>query len=339
MAINRRNLLLATSAATASLVVGVKGDAVAMPYLPYTTESYFKSLASDQAVDSERTAEFKEFMRTFPDQKRFPYPKITGQNGNPWGTTQHLSTSAQPVWKLTGMTFNAQTRILSTQGFHMADSVARRFPTGTQDREMLIIDPVFGYSVFAADCVPNFKTRTLKVSSCGVTWHNSNGLDNRNPRADAASEKNFTSRGRLSDSGAIRPDLIQYGIANDMSLGHVLQFWFAATNANTRTEDGLGFKHPMVGCEKRHTEGWGAQGERLAIRPDVNLTSRGLTDGALVIARTLQEHGAYIGDNSGSSTTLKGAQSTSTYQPYANTNVTADCLKGKITWDDFVVLS
>jgi hypothetical protein len=88
----------------------------------------------------------------------------------------------------------------------------------------------------------------------------------------------------------------------------------------------------MTGAESGNV-GFGAEGERIAIRADVDLVGRGLTGGALVLARTLQTHGAYIGDNSGSSTQLKGQSG-----GYPGTNVTTDCLKGKVTWDDFVVL-
>ncbi len=50
--------------------------------------------------------------------------------------------------------------------------------------------------------------------------------------------------------------------------------------------------------------------------------------------RTLQEHGAYIGDNSGSTTQLKVGPPTD----YVGTNLTTDAFKGKLTWDDFEVV-
>ena len=299
--------------------------------LPYSADSYFRSTVGGATADAARTSAFRSFMKAHPEQKSYAYPRISGLSGDKWGTTFHLSGAADPVWKLKG-TFNNQTSILSTQGVHIADSVLGRIPVGTQDREMLVVDPVFGYSAFIADCVPNYSTRTITCSSSGVTYHASNGLDYRNPRSN--DKRNFTSRGRLSDAGVIRPDLLNNAIANTSGLGHVLQFWFVETDARTF---GNGFVHPMIGCEKRHISGWGAEGERLCIDPSIDLTKRGLTGAALAVARTLQQNGAYIGDNSGSSTMLKGAQASTSYNPYAGTNLGRDCLKG-ITWDDFIVL-
>ncbi len=268
-------------------------------------------------------------MKSHPDQggKGITWPKITGTNGNQWGTTFHLGRDADPVWKIQSP--RKETQILGTQGFHMADEVMTRVPSGTQDRPMCIVDPVFGYTAFFADVVANKATRTLTVSATGITYHSSNGLDRRNPKCN--DQRNFTSRGRISDACIIRPDLVADGIANGTGLGHVLQFFFV----ETKTSDGV--CHPMVGAEQ-DKNGFGAEGERVAIRPNVNLAARGLSGAALVVARTLQEHGAYLGDNSGSSTQLKGPQTSSTYNPWAGMNITVDCLKGKITWEDFVVL-
>ena len=278
------------------------------------------------AVDAARTTSFRSFMKTHPDQKQIPYPRFTGLDGNQWGTTTHVSTASDPVWRLKNP--RRETQVLATQGFHMADAVAQRVPTGTQDRPFLIVDPVFGYSLFCADVVPDRATRTITVSASAVFHHSSNGLDKRNPRSNDA--RNFASRGRIPDAMAIRPDLLKAGIANGTGLGHVLHAFFVETLTSA------GHVHPMVGSEGDKV-GWGAEGDRIAIRSTLDLKARGLTDAALVIARTLQTHGAYLGDNSGSSTMLKGVQTTPTYNPYAGTNMKADCLKA-LTWDDFVVL-
>jgi hypothetical protein len=207
----------------------------------------------------------------------------------------------------------------------MADAVADTFPTGTQDRPGVMVDPVFGYTVQFADAVPNKATRTITVSNAGIMWHGSNGLDGRNPSSD--DERNFTSRGRIPDAMVIRRDQLDRAIANGTGLGHVLHLYFVETN----TADGV--VHPMTGAESGKA-GWGAEGERIRIRPDLDLEARGLSGAALAIARTLQENGAYIGDNSGSSTQLKASQP----HNYTGTNLTTDALRGKITWADFEVV-
>jgi hypothetical protein len=100
----------------------------------------------------------------------------------------------------------------------------------------------------------------------------------------------------------------------------------------TKTSDG--FIHPMVGDES-NKDGWGAEGERIRIKPGINLAARGLSGACLAVARTMQENGAYLGDNSGSSTQLKASQP----HQYVGTNLTTDCMKGRVSFDDFEVIS
>ena len=80
----------------------------------------------------------------------------------------------------------------------------------------------------------------------------------------------------------------------------------------------------------------GAEGERIAIAPSVDLTRRGLSPEALVIARTLQNYGCYIGDNAGSGSRLKAEQESAAH-PVWDGRLGMDSLRG-LTWDDFVVL-
>jgi hypothetical protein len=325
----RNTALLGSVASVSHLSTGITSPATAAaaaPKLPYGADSYFRTPVAGMAVSRKRTAAFHTFMKRHPDQKSYSYPRITGMDGNEWGTTTHVSDASDPVWKLENP--REETRILATQGFHMPDRVAKRVPTGTQDRPFLIVDEVFGYSLFCADVVPDPSTRTIKVSASAVFHHSSNGLDGRNPRSD--DKRNFASRGRIPDAMAIRPDLLKAAIENGTGLGHVLHMFFV----ETRTA--AGFCHPMVGTES-DKNGWGAEGDRIAIKPNIDLKARGLNGAALAIARTLQTHGAYLGDNSGSATMLKGVQTTSTYNPYDGTNMSPDCLEG-LTWEDFRVL-
>jgi hypothetical protein len=80
--------------------------------------------------------------------------------------------------------------------------------------------------------------------------------------------------------------------------------------------------------------GWGGEGWRLRIKPSVNLVTRGLTGATLALARTLQENGAYIGDNSGSTTQVKVGPP----EDYVGTNLATDAFKGKLSWSDFEVV-
>jgi hypothetical protein len=294
------------------------------PFTAYTANSYFKCRVNGAPVDQARTAAFRAFMKAHPDQRRYPYPRISGTGSNRWGTAFAMGTSADPVWKLTGR-MNPACKILTTQGFH-APLWLGAMLTGTSDSPFCVIDVASGYTVFAGNARVT-GARTIDVSSAGVTYHASNGLHAKNPYSDEP--RNFSSRGRISDAMVIRKDLIDYGVANRTDLGHVLHLFLA----ETRTTDG--FCHPMVGRENGKN-GFGAEGERIAIAPNVDVTRRGLSPEALVIARTLQNYGCYIGDNAGSDSRLKAEQENSV-RPVWGGRLTMDSLAG-LTWDDFVVL-
>lgn len=302
------------------------GDGTPPPagLLPYSANSFFKSRVDGAPIDSVRTSQFHSFMASHPDQggNGITWPKIN-VNEN-WAMSYHVGKASDPIWKLTG-NVASEVKIATTQGFHMADSVAATFPDGDQDRPGVMVDPVFGYTVQFADAVPNKATRTINVSNAGIMYHSSNGLDKRNPKSN--DNRNFTSRGRILDAMVIRRDILDKAIANGTGLGHVLHLFFVETN----TRDGV--VHPMVGSEGDKA-GFGAEGERIRIKPSIDLKARGLTGAALAIARTMQQNGAYIGDNSGSATQIKASQP----HHYLGTNLTTDALKGKITWNDFEVI-
>lgn len=318
---------LALTAAVAGTLVTTPVSNVAAPAIPYSSNSFFKSRVDGPGVpiSAARTASFRQFMAIHPEQRAVTWPKIN-MNVN-WAMSYHVGRAADPIWRLAGgNTSNSRLTILRTQGFHMADSVAASFPTGTQDRPGVMVDPVYGYTVQFADARPNLTTRTITVSNAGIMWHDSNGLDYRNPRSN--STRNFTSRGRILDAMVIRRDLLDAAIANDTGLGHVLHLFFV----ETRSSEGV--VHPMTGAESGKN-GWGAEGERIRLDPNVNLVARGLSGACLAVARTLKENGAYLGDNSGSSTQIKASQPAR----YLGTNLSTDCMRGKVSWNDFSVVA
>ena len=303
-------------------------DSTVARLLPYSQDSFFKSSVDGAPLDTARTKAFHTFMAKHPDQggKGITWPKVNVSKD--WAMSYHVHERGDkaPVWRLTGgNTGNSKLKILTTQGFHMDDAVADSFPTGDQDRPGVMVDYEFGYTVQFADAVPNKATRTIDVSNAAIMWHGSNGLDYRNPKSD--DPRNFTSRGRILDAMIIRRDVLEQAIADGTGLGHVLHLFFVETNSAE------GFVHPMVGDESSKA-GWGAEGERIRIDPAIDLRARGLTGACLAVARTLQENGGYIGDNSGSSTQIKASQG----QRYSGLNLTTDCMKGKVSWDDFQVV-
>jgi hypothetical protein len=315
--------------AISALLLSMIGPAMAVPVNSYYAPgSFIYSRAESLPVDATLTAQFHNFMATNATQKGTPYPKLN-LNDN-WAMSYAYGKATDPVWKLTGsaVTGNAKLKILNTQGFHMPDSVASTFPSGTQDRPGVMIDNVFGYTAMFADAVPNLSNHTIAVSSAGIFWHGSNALDYRNPKSNDS--RNFTSRGRIPDSMVITREELDQAVAAGTGVGKVLHLFFVETNGLLTPC----YSHPMVGCEGRQ-RGWGAEGWRIRIKPSIDLVARGLSGYALAIARTMQQNGMYLGDNSGSVSQVKMSQTSH----YTGTGLTTTSLKGKITWNDFEVVT
>ena len=294
------------------------------PFLPYGPYSYFRTPVAGHTPDLARTAAFHSFMSTHPDQRSYAYPRIHGIGPNRWGTAFAMSTADDPVWKLTGGV-STMCSTLATSGFHAPDWLGSVL-TCTSDSPFCVVDLGSGFTVFGTKASV-VAPRTISVQSAGITYHSSNGLHRKDPVSN--DNRNFTSRGRISDAMVIRSDLVNYGIAHNTDLGHVLHLFLV----ETRSSDGC--RHPMVGCEGGKY-GFGAEGERIAINPAVDLTTRGLSPAGLVVARTLQRYGCYFGDNAGRESALKAEQDTA-IRPVWTGRLGQDSLAG-LRWDDFVVL-
>ncbi len=273
-------------------------------------------------------------MKTHPDQSDVPYPSINGVNGNKWGMVHDLADCSDPVWKIKpsaslGAGANPeqwQSLTTSGAGFHADAGLGARL-TGTSDSPMVVIDTCTGVSLWASNAVKG-TGNVISVGSFGAFDHDSNGLDRRNPLSN--SSVNERSRGVIPDSMMIRKDLMDYALATGTDLGHALEIFLAETDSSA------GHVHPMVGDESGKY-GFGAEGTRIAVSPSVNLAGRNCSPEALVLARTLQNYGGYIGDNAGNETTIKAEQETSTHPVWKGT-LASDELAGCITWDDFVVI-
>jgi hypothetical protein len=295
------------------------------PYLPYTGDSFYKSPVKGAPVDATATSVFHAFMASFAAQRGTHFPTINGLGSSRWGTVYAHGAAADPIWKLTG-TLPQGTELLRTTGFHAPAWLGAQL-TGTSDSPFCVMDTASGFTMFGGRA-KLAGPRTISVGSAGITYHSSNGLDAGNPRS--SDHRNSTSRGRISDAMVIRRDLVDHAIANNTGLGHVLHLFMVETNS------AAGYCHPMTGCESGKA-GFGAEGLRVALAPGIDLTKRGLSPFGLAVARTLQQHGAYSGDNAGSAASLKAEQGSASRNPWRGLTVAQDALKG-IAWTDMVVL-
>jgi hypothetical protein len=262
----------------------------------------------------------------------YPYLKIRGAHGVGWGIAYAMADCSDPVYRIgSGGNLPASQQHLRTDGFHAPASLWQNIPPNG-DAPFLVVDTCGtaarpgGLSVWGANTVVS--GQTVNTSAAGAFAHDSNGLDRRNPLAD--SQLNERSRGVIPDSMAIRLDLLEHAIRNNTGIGHVLEvFWM-------ETDSAAGVAHPMVGAESGKS-GVGAEGQRFRIKAGIDLASRPGCNPAtnpvgLAIARTLQQHGAYLGDNSGSGSGIK------TEQNADFPGLTADSLQGCMTWDDIEFL-
>ena len=328
--LSRRDLLrigAATTAGAAATTWIGSGTALAAgrPFLPYGRRSYFRRPLRDPRINWDRTRTFRAFMASHPDQRDFDHPRLNGLDDNPWGTPYAMGRAKHPIWRLTG-DLNEEVARLGRRGFH-APAWLGRVLTGTSDSPLCVVDRASGFTMFCNNA-ERVGRREIRGDAVSIFFHDSNGLDQRHRRSN--SSRNFSSRGRIPDAMVIREDLVSHGIANDTDLGHVLHMFFV----ETRTRDG--HKGPMIN-EEDDNYGFGAQGERIAIDPRINLRRRRLSPSAMVIARTLQNHGCYLGDNSGSQSALKMEQENDVRPVWRGHRLHRDSLRA-LSWKDFVVL-
>jgi hypothetical protein len=251
-------------------------------------------------------------------------------DGNQWGEAFSIGDCSDPLWRMpTTGTVPAGQEFLYTEGFHADADFGQRIPVNS-DSPILVIDlcgvPARpgGFSLWAAN-VQYDGTNVLTSGGDGTIIagsfsHDSNGLDRRNPQSN--SQLNERSRGAIPDAMVIRDDLLAAAEsgANGGTLGHVLHLFAMETNT------AAGVVHPMVGAESDKA-GYGAEGQRIRVKESWQPPA-GCDGPGLVIARTLQRYGAYLGDNSGSGSGIKAEQG-STYP-----GLGMDALGGCITWDD-----
>lgn len=324
----RYRMLTTALIAVATVIAMTTPASAGITQSRYTADSFFRSTTAGLPVDTARTTSFRAFMASHPDQggKGITWPKL--QVSKDWAMSYDYGDTGDRVWKLktpAGAAYTGRLAVLSTQGFHMSESTIATIPTGaTLDRPLVVIDRVWGYTLQFFKARFDTTTGVAYGEAPGIMWHGSNALDYRNPRT--TDTRNQTSRGRILESMVVTREELDAAVKANTGVGKVLHIFFV----ETKTTDG--FVHPMTGAESSKN-GWGAEGTRIGIDPKVDLVARGLTGHALAIARTLQENGGYLGDNSGSSTFVKLSQASH----YTGTNITADVFKGKLSWNDFLV--
>lgn len=287
------------------------------PLLPYSSSAWLRQTVSQLGltVNSSATSQMQSYIEANDPNNN---PQLQGLNtgwGDSWGG---VATCSDPVWKIGTGTVNSLDGFLKTTGFHapqsMVDALNYAKQQGGTDLPFEVIDTC-GNSTFPNGFVVHgtkgvVSGSTINVGVAGAFGQDTNGLDERVAGSDGP--HNWASRGVIPASPTIRPDELQYAIQNNTDLGQRLEiFWWETNSAAGKISP------PMAGFESGQS-GWGAEGQVLQVKPSF-VPSAGCDPGAEAIIRTLQNYGAYIGDNAGAGgTALKMAQVTATDNPYAS---------------------
>jgi hypothetical protein len=299
------------------------------PYIAYPTTSFFRTpLGSSWPVDSTSATGISWHKSHEP----YDFPRINGVDGNVWGMGFALGTCSDPIWKFSSTAkVPTSSAFLKTEGFHAPATWTNQLADNS-DAPIEVIDTCGvsarpkGFSVWGANVFYDGNSSRVLTSNPkggtltgGTFAHDSNGLDGRTP-GHGDDSRNQTSRGNIPDSFAIRDDLLKFGMSggNGGTLGHVLQMFSMETNSS------MGFVAPMAGAEGGQS-GYGAEGERIALKPSWTPPST-CTGAALVVAKTLQTYGAYLGNNAGGGSVIKAQQ--------GSTMLHRDDLGKCFTWGD-----
>lgn len=188
-------------------------------------------------------------------------------------------------------------------------------PASGSDAQMTIIDLSFDQVVGLNGASYRASRDRWAVGSTDRYIVSSNGLG-----PDVAGhddDRNFGHRGVPASARVVRVDEVRAG-----RIDHRLEcYWWATAPVH---------HWPLSG----HETGKGGlvpEGMVIRIQPSADLTRRGLSPAALVIAGALQDYGCLIGDNSGSGNRLKLERDESAWRELG---LTHDALAA-IPWDDW----
>lgn len=284
-------------------------------YEPYSERAWFYSAPGPE--DTTQTAQMLNFVHTFVDQKGVSHPLLNGMNGNKWGMVHAWGVATDPLWHMAGV-----------PDFHAPEAFGS-WLTNTSDSPFVVVDQAQGITVGGGKASVT-GPHTITASGLAYFVHGTNGVDRRRtaagifPKSD--STVNFSSRGRVPDTMLVTRAEADFALAHATGLGHPLEIFWAETDSNA------GFKYPMVGAEGGKA-GWGAEGQRIALKPTTDLSA--CNPMAKVIALTLEQNGAYIGDNAGGAAAIKVEQEATGHDVWGTTLSQNDL--SCITWDDFYV--
>lgn len=249
----------------------------------FSADSWWNTPLPEHAPQHPANDEILEYLRTAPDSSDGCL-WFAGADHSPWGQPIYWSEPTDPTYDVAPSGNKdfppelASLRIPERAGAAMND-----------DASMTIFDVRKGYVVALTRAVYDAGTDTWSAGTATVTYLASNGLHVETGRSDDPRNRG----GHRGNNGATMA--VMWHEVRAGAIRHVLKIASGPELANRAV-------FPMVGSDGAYEGPDPAvppQGLRLRIRPSVDLDSLGLTEDVAVIARALQDYGAYIGDSSG----------------------------------------
>lgn len=237
--------------------------------------SWYTAPLPDDTPSHPREAALLAYLRSAPENDggivhlasdRWAIPVYQAAPGDPEYRVQPLTDFDPPEWQALRIPTDAR-------------------PARNEDGEVVVWDHERGLLVHLFDA--RWQGGEWSAEGGSVRYLASNGLPSR-VRGHDDPRNVGTSRGNNGLTFGIRWDEVRDG-----ALTHVVK---VATGPETHER----YVWPMWGSDGETTDRDAPpQGLRLRIRPEVDLEALGLDGVALVIARGLQTHGMYVGDNGG----------------------------------------
>jgi hypothetical protein len=283
----RRGVTVTLTVLGVIALTGVSGSAgpPAGPYRAFSSDSYWNTpLPADAPTDPHST----DYLSYMTSTAVNPFLSLSGLGSDypAWGKPIYWAHDDDPVYRIRNTCDWWQPPVFR----HVRIPRGAR-PAPDSDAEMTVYDLDAGIEIDLWHA--RYDAASDTWSACGGERYglDSNGLHVDTHQSD--DPQNWGHRGVPAPTQAIRLDEVQAG-----RIDHVLEF-------GTRFPSGQ-HVFPMVGSDGQGTAAWAPpQGLRMRIRPDLDLTTLGLSPAALVVARALQTYGAVLGDSSGGPTAIK----------------------------------
>lgn len=210
---------------------------------------------------------------------------LAGGDGNNWGMPIFTADASTPVYEV------------PTRKYYVPpEFAALRIPDAAiaadnSDSQLVIYDTVAGHVVELSKAEYESATGSWSVGGGSVAYLGSNGLYSQvvgsNDPRNGGSYRGY--------NGAVAA--VHY---DEVAAGQIRRVHKVSIDNSNEA-----FIFPFKGSDGDLTHSLvPLQGARIRIKPDVDLTKKGLSPQALVIARGLQEYGMVVGDTSGGAIVL-----------------------------------